>query len=182
MDYLCPVHPPFMIKEPHNRLKEKAIETFQEHFEHLVLYVNAYVDSIQTAEDIVQDLFLKLWEKERLVGCKPAFLYICARNAALNYLRTRNLETFPVDSIDRYAIEDDMEVEMDYMNKLERIYEAVESLPPQCREVLKKIYFEEKSYAEVAEEMNLSLNTVKTHIYLAIKTLRRNFVYVFVLL
>jgi len=172
-----------MIVGKHNKLKENAIEMFKEHFEHLVLYVNSYVDSIQMSEDIVQDMFLKLWEKGRLVDCKAAFLYICAKNAALNYLRTRRIESFQTDFIDSYEVEDnDNESDMDYMNKLERIYEAVESLPPQCREVLKKIYFEEKSYAEVAEEMHLSLNTIKTHIYLAIKTLRRNFVYVFVVL
>ncbi len=171
-----------MIVGLHNKFKEKAIETFQEHFEHLVLYVNSFVDSIQTAEDIVQDLFLKLWEKDRFIDCKPAFLYICAKNAALNYLRTRKLESFLAESIDLFDMEDDNEAERDYMDKLERIYEAVESLPPQCREVLKKIYFEEKSYAQVAEEMHLSLNTIKTHIYLAIKTLRQNFVYVFVVL
>ena len=144
--------------------------------------MNSFVDSIQTAEDIVQDLFLKLWEKDRFIDCKPAFLYICAKNAALNYLRTRKLESFLAESIDLFDMEDDNEAERDYMDKLERIYEAVESLPPQCREVLKKIYFEEKSYAQVAEEMHLSLNTIKTHIYLAIKTLRQNFVYVFVVL
>ncbi len=171
-----------MIIGTHNKLKEKAIGMFKEHFEHLVLYVNSYVDSIQTAEDIVQDMFLKLWEKGRLVDCKPAFLYVCAKNAALNYLRTSNIEPLQADFNDLYEMEDDNEPYMDYMNKLERIYEAVESLPPQCREVLKKIYFEEKSYAEVAEEMHISLNTVKTHIYLAIKTLRQNFVYVFVIL
>ena len=81
-----------------------------------------------------------------------------------------------------YDVEDDNEADLAYMDKLERIYEAVESLPHQCKEVLKKIYFEEKSYVEVAEEMHLSLNTVKTHIYLAIKTLRQNFVYVFIML
>lgn len=156
---------------------------FKEHFDHLVLYVNSYVDSIPVAEDIVQDMFLKLWEKERLVDCKAAFLYICAKNAALNYLRTRRVESFLVDSDEFFEMEEENnEAELDYMEQLERIYQAVEALPPQCREVLKKIYFEEKSYAEVAEEMHLSLNTVKTHIYLAIKTLRQHFVYIFLVL
>ena len=171
-----------MAIKPCKKFKEKAVGVFQEHFEHLVLYVNSYVDSIPTAEDIVQDLFLKLWEKDRLTDCKPAFLYICAKNAALNYLRTRNIDSFFVNSLELYDVEDDNEADLAYMDKLERIYEAVESLPPQCKEVLKKIYFEEKSYVEVVEEMHLSLNTVKTHIYLAIKTLRQNFVYVFIML
>ena len=62
--------------------------------------------------------------------------------------------------------------------QLERMYKAIESLSPQCREVLKKIYFEGKSYAETAEEMNLSLSTIKTHIYLAIKNLKKDFAYI----
>ena len=148
-----------------------------------MLYVNVYVDSIPVAEDIVQDMFLKLWEKERLADCTSSFLYICAKNAALNYLRTRRVESFWADSDDFLEMEEENnEAELDYMEQLERVYQAVEALPPQCRAVLKKIYFEEKSYAEVAEEMHLSLNTVKTHIYLAIKTLRQHFAYVFLVL
>ncbi len=159
-----------------------AVELFKEHFNHLVLYVNSFVDSIPVAEDIVQDMFVKLWEKKCLAQCKPSFLYVCARNASLNYLRTQNLHAFEVEQIEKVEMPEETERQEAYMEKLERIYEAVESLPPQCREVLKKIYFEGKTYAETAEEMHLSVNTVKTHIYLAIKNLRQNFIYIFFIL
>ena len=151
---------------------------FKEHFDHLVLFVNQYVCSIAVSEDIVQDLFLKLWEKDRLTNETPTFLYTCARNAALNYLRTNRLESFSIEACDSFDIEDQVEEQMAYMDKLERMYKAIESLSPQCREVLKKIYFEGKSYAETAEEMNLSLSTIKTHIYLAIKNLKKDFAYI----
>ena len=159
-----------------------AVELFKEHFNHLVLYVNSFVDSIPVAEDIVQDMFVKLWEKKDLSQCKSSFLYVCARNAALNYLRTQNLQTFEVERIDQVDVSDDAEAQLAYMEKLEQIYKAVESLPPQCREALKKIYFEGKTYAETADEMHLSINTVKTHVYLAIKNLRQSFIYIFFIL
>ena len=161
-----------------NISSKDAAKVFKEHFDHLVIYVNQYVASVPTAEDIVQDMFLKLWEKDRLAEQSPAFLYTCARNAALNYLRTQRTDSFSIEEAESFDVEDQIEDQLAYMEKLERIYKAIESLSPQCREVLKKIYFEGKSYAETAEEMNVSLSTIKTHIYLAIKSLKKDFAYV----
>ena len=162
--------------------KEMAVKVFEEHFDHLVLYVNSLVDDIPTSEDIVQDMFLKLWEKDRLEDYTLGFLYVCAKNAALNYLRTQNTDSFSTDNLEMFDMEDKVEEETAYMDKLEQIYQAIEALSPQCRVVLKKIYFENKSYAETAEEMHLSLNTVKTHVYLAIRSLKKDFAYIFFIL
>ncbi|HJD75697.1 MAG TPA: RNA polymerase sigma-70 factor [Bacteroides reticulotermitis] len=160
-----------------SKVEKAAIALFQEHFEHLVVVVDNYVHSIPVAEDIVQDLFIKLWEKNRLINATPAFLYTCARNFALNYLRDFSSKMSLHELTSELYILDEQEEELSYMNRLEEIHRAVESLPPQCQTVLRMIYFENKHYAEVAQEMGISINTVKTHIYLAIKTLRKNFTF-----
>lgn len=159
--------------------KEMAVKVFDEHFDHLVLYVNSFVEDVPTSEDIVQDMFLKLWEKDRLTDYSLGFLYVCAKNAALNYLRTQKTDSFSTDNLEMFDMADQVEEETAYMDKLEQVYQAIEALSPQCRAVLKKVYFENKSYAETAEEMHLSLNTVKTHIYLAIRSLKKDFAYIF---
>ena len=70
--------------------REKAVELFNRHFNHLVLFVNQYTHSIPTAEDLVQDMFVRLLEKGQLLDSPPAYLFVCARNAARNYLRDRH--------------------------------------------------------------------------------------------
>lgn len=154
-------------------------ELFDLHFNHLVLYVNNYIGSVAVSEDIIQDLFIKLWQKRNSVTITPSFLFVCARNSALTYLRLNKRKFIPPDDIVLREVSDSFMVdeEIAYIDRLEEVRTAITKLSPQCREVLKKIYFENKKYAEVAEEMNLSLNTIKSHIYLAIKVLRGNFLF-----
>ena len=155
--------------------KEKAIELFSQHFNHLVLYVNQYTYDINVSEDIVQDLFARLWEQGKLSHCTIAFLYICAKNDVLNYVRDHH-EYVSLDNVQDFGVkEKNIEDIMMHMEHLEEIRQAIDRLPPQCQTVLRKIYYENKHYAEVAAEMGISTNTVKTHVYLAIKTLKKNF-------
>lgn len=155
--------------------KDKAIELFNEHFNHLVLYVNQYIHAINVSEDIVQDLFVRLLEQGKLTTCNVAFLYICAQHDVLNYLRDHR-KHISLDEIQELGPkEKSIEDVLIHMERLEEIRQAVDKLPPQCQTVLHKIYFENKHYAEVAQEMGLSLNTIKTHVYLAIKTLKKDF-------
>lgn len=155
--------------------KEVVTKVFEEHFDHLVLFVNQFVKSIPIAEDIIQELFVRLWEADKLKNCTVAFLYICARHDAMNYLRDHP-ENENIDNVECNDWEaDSIEEFPAYYDKLEDVFRAVQLLSPQCRTVLHKIYFENKHYAEVAKEMGVSVNTVKTHIYLAIKNLKKDF-------
>lgn len=163
----------------HSETEKEWGELFDTHFNHLVLYVDHYINSASVSEDIVQEMFISLWQKRERITVTPSFLYVCARNATFTYIRLHPQKFISDSDIDlgRLTDADSMEDEMEYMKKLEEVREAILKLSPQCREVLKKIYYENKKYAEVAQEMDLSLNTIKTHIYIAIKTLRNNFLF-----
>lgn len=155
--------------------QDKAIKLFEQHFNNLVLFVNQYTHSIPTAEDIVQDMFVRLYEKGKLHGNSQAYLYVCARHDACNYLRNKH-EYAELDEIQSQMTDEaNIEDTLVYFERLQEIQQAVNMLPPRCHEVLRKIYYENKHYEEVAAEMGLSVNTVKTHVYLAIKTLKKNF-------
>ena len=94
----------------------------------------------------------------------------------MNYLRNRRVDV-NIEDVDVTNWEiDNIEEIQSYFEILENLHRALQSLPPQCRKVLHKIYFENKHYAEVAKEMGISVNTVKTHVYLAIKTLKKDFI------
>ena len=155
--------------------REKAVELFNRHFNHLVLFVNQYTHSIPTAEDLVQDMFVRLLEKGQLLDSPPAYLFVCARNAARNYLRDRHEHVELAEAQAAASADPGIEETLTYFERLQEVHDAVSELPPRCNEVLRKIYYENKHYDEVAAEMGLSVNTVKTHVYLAIKALKKNF-------
>ena len=57
---------------------------------------------------------------------------------------------------------------------METLYASIEKLPPKRRDVFKKVFFDERKHADIAKEMNISVRTVETHLYKALKFLREN--------
>ena len=68
----------------------------------------------------------------------------------------------------------DIEGELLYVQHLKQIYMAVEKLPPACRQVFKEVYWGKRKYIDVANELNVSVNTVKSHMYMALATLKKS--------
>jgi RNA polymerase sigma-70 factor (family 1) len=139
------------------------------------------VDDPLIAEDIVGDVALKLWEKkeelENVTSLKSYF-YTCIRNASINWIRKeksqfKNEEAYlafaPLNQ--QTALENIIRTET--FRELEA---AVDALPTQCRKVFIKLFVEGKSLSETAEEMNLSLSTIKNQRQRGIKLLRRQLI------
>ncbi len=144
---------------------------FSERFNHLVIYINRYVDNFDISKDIAQDSFIKLWERRNSVDLPVPFLFACARNSALQYLKTRKI-TIPIDEITSLVDMSgrDLEELLEYFDKLEKASELVEKLPPQCNAVVKKAYYDNMKIKDIAENMNISENTVKSHLKIAKKS------------
>lgn len=152
-------------------------ELFSAHFNHLVLYVDTIVKLHNVAEDIVQDLFVRLWEKRNSISVTPVFLYVCVRNASISYLRTKKI-TCNIDEVQLYDSEfNQLEQEIEYHKKIEEVAQKVMQLSPMCRKTIEKIYFENKKYNEAALELGISVNTIKYHLKTAIVTLKKDFIY-----
>jgi RNA polymerase sigma-70 factor (ECF subfamily) len=149
---------------------------FDKYFAHLVIFSKQIVRERTIAEDIVQEVFLGLWEKDKLKMESVNFLYSCVKNSSINYLHSKKGKTHKVSDSIILDVKDDsfsFNDEIEKMKELELLYSAIEELPPQCKEVLKKVYLNDQKYADVAKELNISLNTVKTHMYKAFKLLRQ---------
>lgn len=123
-----------------------------------------------TAETIVSDLFFHLWEMGKRIDIKGEirpYLVTAVRNRCRNYLELNfvNRENaLPAeDSLDIIAQEEPsgilLQRELD-----EEINRAIAALPEKTKEVFTKSRFEEKTYAQIAEELGISVNTVKYHI------------------
>lgn len=155
----------------------------------LVLYARKYVDTV-TAEDIVQDTFLKIWNKHTFLlqsNNLKAYLYRSVQHGCLDYLRHQQIEEdYLSAAVTRLKIEEIHHFESDdiYADKqqLEKIYKELEKLPPKCKEIFLMYYIEERKAEEIAQLQQISKRTVETQLYRALKKLRNALLIFFTIL
>jgi RNA polymerase sigma-70 factor (ECF subfamily) len=167
---------------------ENAVkELFEALYRPLCVYSVQITDSIESSEDIVQDVFLRLWEKKIYLSIQEnlrAYLFNAVRNASIDYLRQKR--PYVMEDIEEYSylpMEEDIDEE-ELAREKEKLHRLLQQLAPQEYRVLMSIIVENKKYKEVAEELHISVNTVKTHLSRALKFLRtqqalRTFFYTF---
>lgn len=147
---------------------------FNQHFDDLMKFVYSYVGNEEVARDIVHDVFLAFWTHREHLDCSwslKSYLLTLCRNYALNYLRHQKVVAHNEEALMREMenIQDEWE---DYDRKMERLQAGLAALPDKQREVLIKCFVEGKKYQEIADELDISLNTVKTHLKRAVRFLR----------
>ncbi len=121
-----------------------------------------FVGDKQVAEELVSDCFLKLWmHRENILIEKSVkgYLFYMLRNRILDYLR-KSKKSIIVDSAPLPDLPDDeITNEQDFYAEL---YRVIQRLPGQRRKILELAAFESMTYKEIAQKMNISVNTVKT--------------------
>lgn len=163
-----------MISKPIQAEKELK-ELMNKYYSQLCVVSVQYTDSLEIAEDIVQDVFLRFWEDNKLLSVETnskAYLFRSVRNASIDYIRKNDYRVF-TDIEEANLISEEEISEEELSLQYERLYRIISQLSPQERAVLNAIVVENKRYKEVAEEMNISVNTVKTYFARALRTLRK---------
>jgi RNA polymerase sigma-70 factor (family 1) len=133
----------------------------------------AFVKSNEVAEEIVSDVFVKLWQiSGRLMEIEnlKVYLYIIAKNFSLNYLaKNSKKSTVSIDSIDVEAMVEIKSIEEFYISAdiVRKIKQVIQQLPPQCRIIFQLVKEEGMKYKEVAEVLNLSPRTVRNQVAIA---------------
>jgi RNA polymerase sigma-70 factor (ECF subfamily) len=155
---------------------ENAIKTlFETLYRPLCVYSVQITDSLESTEDIVQDVFLRFWEKKIYLSIQEnlrAYLFNAVRNASVDYLRQKRPYTMEdIEEFSYLPMEEDIDEE-ELIREKEKLHHILQQLPPQEYRVLMNIIVENKKYKEVAEELHISVNTVKTHLSRALKFLR----------
>ena len=177
----CPPHPPFRNPDCLRRLKqddERAFDALFRHYSALVYrFAYSYLKSRPAAEEIVQECFIKIWEKRgQLRDDVPlkGYLFTTAHHAVLNELR-RDQHHLRLHGQVAATSPASVANEAEYQ-EMEALYlAALNRLPPKQREVFVLSRQQGLSYPEIAERQGVSVKTVEAHIMQALKTLRKYF-------
>lgn len=149
---------------------------FKSHFKELHSYANTLVRDELVAEEIVQNLFFKLWEKKENLNIHTslrAYLYRSTYNESLNYLRHQKVK-LKYQQHSEYTMKD----KADNLNQLEakelerKLHSALNRLPEACRTIFQMSRFEDLKYREIADKLNISIKTVENQMGKALRTLR----------
>ena len=135
------------------------------------MYALRIVDNTSDAEDIVEETFMKAWQaisSGTEIGHFKSYMYRCVRNESVSFLRGKK-EMEPIDSIPEIS-----EEVMDTSFRDARIWKAIDELPEKCREIFLMSKRDGLSNAEIAEELNISVKTVKNQITKAFARLRES--------
>uniref|UniRef100_UPI0032180E84 RNA polymerase sigma-70 factor n=1 Tax=uncultured Draconibacterium sp. TaxID=1573823 RepID=UPI0032180E84 len=155
---------------------EKAFEhLFKMYYSHLCAFATNIIEDEIAAEEIVQDFFVKLWEKRNKLTIEISvkrYLFRSVKNLCFNLIKHNNVKLQHAKQITAEAENTnyhDQFVEVDLASKIE---ESIESLPEKRREIFRLSRQEGLKYREIAEKLKISVKTVEVQMGLALKTLR----------
>lgn len=152
-------------------------EIFHTYYERLARYAFTLTNSETKANDIVQSVFVKVWDKRDMLVVSDNFesyLYRATYNLSLNEIRNTKIKSQYIDHITRNSPgTDNTHNEIMEHELAEQIDKIMNGLPGQCKAIFQKSRLEGKKYKEIAEEMNLSVKTVETQIGRALARFRK---------
>ena len=148
---------------------DRALQRLLDEYQHKVYRMAlAMLRDSARAEDVTQDIFVKLWRALPLYDGRASFstwLYVIARNACLNEVRRRGLR--PTAALDEEA---ERAAAVTLPSPIDRRLECetlVEALPEPQRRIVRLFYLEERSYEQVAQMLEMPINTVRSHLHRA---------------
>ena len=151
-------------------------DIFRLYYSQLFVYALSLIDDEEECYDVVNSAYECVWSNFKGLdrSTVKAFLYASVKNKCIDYLRHRDVHNQYVEFCQKQHEEDvdaeDASLDLDY--RILCIREFVQHLPSTTKRILEACYIEEKKYREVAEEMNISMSTVKKHLTKALSLLR----------
>lgn len=142
----------------------------------LLQFAQNLVRSRELAEELVEDVFVKLWSnRQQITGIDnlTVYLYVAVKNRSLNALsqKARELVTASFDYLDTpvNGFTSDPYAILITAEMMERMRQAVDTLPPRCKMIFKLIREDGLRYKEVAEILNISVNTIDAQMAIAVR-------------
>ncbi len=160
-------------------LKKGSLEAyevlFKKYYKVLCLQAILLLGDNVAAEDLVQELFIEFWSKKsyrQIDYSLKAYLYRAVRNKCINRIRKNKVLKEKKYSYKEYRLKERRTMDVEENDLAEYIHCLVQELPVQRMRAFTLVYMENKKYQEAADEMGISINSVKTHLKLALRVLR----------
>ena len=156
--------------------QEALTDIIRDYRDGLLLYLNGIVQNITIAEELTEDVFVKLVMKRPRFSADSSFktwLYAIGRNLAISYLRRQKHIHIPLENCPELT-DDEKNLERQYIQKEQKmiLHNAMKALKPEYRQVLWLIYFEGFSQKETARIMGKTVHNVETLAYRARQALK----------
>jgi RNA polymerase sigma-70 factor, ECF subfamily len=167
-----------------NNDKKSFERLFNRYHDSLCLYSYGLVKNEEAAEEIVNDVFFKIWSKRDFIQINYGirqYLFRSVFNACTDFIRQNLfLSQYSFVEVDDWMNETIETNEEDIFNLLENedirkdVMKAIEQLPPQCKVIFCLSRFDLLTYNEISERLNISVNTVKTQMSRSLDALRKH--------
>jgi len=148
---------------------------FKQYYKSLCIFATRIIHDDDAAEDIVHEVFVRLWEKRETIDTQlsiKSYLFTSVHNRCLNYIRDNKKFTQRDDYFVHASIPDVETKAVEESELQAKIMIAIEKLPEKCREVFELCKLQEMKYAEVAQQLGISIKTVENQMGKALKMLR----------
>jgi RNA polymerase sigma-70 factor, ECF subfamily len=147
---------------------------FEKYYTLLCLISKRYTGNMVTSKEIIQTLFVNLWDRKNeldISGSVKHYLYQCARYNSIRYIQ-KDRKSIRFDFMPENAVTDlEFNDHIEYAELQEKIIRTIDALPGQCQKVFKMSRFEQLKQSEIADRLGISIKTVETHISKALRLL-----------
>jgi RNA polymerase sigma-70 factor, ECF subfamily len=143
----------------------------------LYKFAKSVLKSVEESENILQDVFLNLWENRHNVEKDSSvkyYIFTIAYNSAISIIRKKTRETRFIDYLKslQELNQDPPNLEVEYNELTKKVNKIIDHLPQRQKEVYILHKLENLKYQEIAERLNISVNTIETHMSRALKTIQ----------
>ena len=173
------------LKDGNEKVFEQIVKSY---WPRLYAFANIYVINKEAAKEIVQDTFLVLWSQRKYLEdntCLITYLMVVGRNKCLNYLKSLQLHTIPIDELNEYTVyqrsnvyvlEDDSLEILITKELAQAIANSLEKLPAQTKEIFMLSRYNGLKNKEIADQLGISTKSVEYHIKNALKQLKSDLI------
>lgn len=171
-----------------NRINRGDVKAFEQLYSSYYVYLCAvavkYVFHAEAAQEIVNDVFLNVWNnKTELIYPVNSYLIRAVKNRCINYITRRRMMEVPLTDVQEQLLtiqEEQIALERDehplsYLEDKEfeqLIYDAIQALPPRCRSIFEQYLYQNKTYEEIARDNNIATSTVRVQIKLGLTRIK----------
>ncbi|MFI1773036.1 RNA polymerase sigma factor [Thalassobellus citreus] len=152
---------------------------FNLYYDRLVAYIITYTHDKMSAEDVVQQAFINLWnDREKLddIRSPKNYLYAIAYNRYIDSIKKKKKQTRLLDVVYEKALRDRVEDDNEALEKrIKKMNLIIDSLPPRCKEIIRMNKIDGIKYRDIASTLGISIKTVEAQMSIAFKKIRKGF-------